>query len=87
MKRREDPTTDPPPIDRAKVRAILGAANVLRESGVSLHHHPIMEKLEEASGHPLAYYIFISTVDTTKLSSAELDDLTDGLLKGRVARG
>jgi len=85
MKRHNQPEPDPPAPDRAKVRAILEEANVLREAGVNLHFHEVLERLEEASGHPLAYLVFAFTCGDTKLSSAELDEFTDGLLKGRVS--
>jgi hypothetical protein len=85
MRPHPQPEPETPPIDRAKVRAILGEANALREAGVNLHHHQILEELTEASGHPLAMYIFAFTVGATPLSSAKLDEFADGLLKGRAS--
>jgi hypothetical protein len=79
MKRRATPTPEPPPIDRAKVRALLGKANVMREAGEGLHHSPVMAALEAVCGNPLAYYAFAFTPDDYHLSAAELDELADGL--------
>ena len=79
MKPRDEPVTDPPAPDWAKVRAILEEANVLREAGVNLHCHEVLERLEEASGHPLAYLVFAFTCGGAELSSAELEAFTDGL--------
>ena len=85
MKRREDPApAGPPPVDRAKVRALLEEANALREAGENLHHHPIMERLAEASRRPLAVYVFAFCPDDHRLSSARLDEMADGLAR-RVA--
>ena len=78
---RDKPAPEPePPIDRAKVRALLGEANALRESGVSLHQHPIMYALEEVCRDPLAYLVFIQYPNDYKLSAAKLDELADGLV-------
>lgn len=84
MKRRDEPEPETPPVDRAKVRALLEEANALREAGENLHHHPIMERLVEASRRPLAVYVFAFVPHDHRLTSARLDELADGLLP-RVA--
>jgi len=80
-------TSAPAPIDRAKVRALLGDANALRESGVSLHQHPVMYALEEVCRDPLAYLVFIAYPDDMKIPDAELDELADGLVNRTMPWG
>jgi hypothetical protein len=86
MRRR--PQSEPealPPVDRARVRAILEEANVQREAGVDLHHHPALLALEDECNSILAYYVFAWCPDGRKLTAAELDELADGLLQSSVA--
>lgn len=81
MKRREDPATETPPVDRAKVRALLEEANALRESGVNLHHHATLLALEAECDSIMAYHVFAWYPDSYKLTDAELDELADGLVR------
>jgi len=73
------PDADPPPVDRDRVRRLLGLANDLRESGVNLHHHPLMTELAEASRKPLAIYVFAFICDDATLDDDRLDAFADGL--------
>ena len=84
MKRREDPATETPPVDRAQVRALLGQANAARERGETMHHHPTLLALEDVCDSIMAYYVFAFKSDDYRFSAAELDDLAN-LLARRVA--
>lgn len=84
MKRREDPAPEPPPVDRAKVRALLGEANAARERGENMHHHPTLLALEDVCDSIVAYYVFAFTSDDYRFSNEELDDLAERLVP-RVA--
>ena len=77
--RPKPPDADPPPVDRERVRRLLGLANDLRESGVSLHYHQIMTELAEASGNTLAIYVFTAIPDDVPLDDDRLDAFADGL--------
>ena len=80
MKPREQPAPEPPPVDRAKVRALLGEANAARERGETMHHHPTLLALEDVCNRIAAYYVFMRYPNTYKLTDAELDELADGLV-------
>jgi hypothetical protein len=80
MKPREAPAPEAALIDRAKVRALLGEANALRESGVNLHHHPVMEGLGDLCG-VMGLYVFAFTADDCRLDEAQLDAFADGLVR------
>jgi len=77
--RPKPPDDDPPPVDRARVRLLLGLANDLRESGVNLHYHPLMTALREAAHNPLAIYVFTFVPDDMTLDDDRLDAFADGL--------
>lgn len=81
MKRREDPAPETPPVDRAKVRALLGEANAARERGEIMHHHPTLLALEDVCDSIVAYYVFAFASDDYRFSAAELDDLADELVR------
>ena len=76
---RQPAPADPPPVDRERVRRLLGLANDLRESGVNLHYHPLMTELAEASGNTLASSVFAFICDDLKLDDDRLDAFADGL--------
>ena len=84
MKPREQPPPEPPPVDRAKVRALLGEANAARERGEIMHHHPTLLALEDVCDSIVAYYVFAFTSDDYRFSNEELDDLAERLVP-RVA--
>ena len=88
MKRRDQPEpAELPMATVAEVRAILEEANRLREAGVNLHCHPVLERLEEVSGSVLNYYVFVCIPDDMKLSAAELDAMAESMPRyPRVAK-
>jgi len=77
MRPREQPEPETPPVDRAKVRAILGEANAARERG----EHPTLSALGDVCNSIVAGYVFIKYPDSYKLTDAELDELADGLVR------
>lgn len=80
MKRLSKPTPEPPPIDRARVGALLRQANAARERGRLTPRHPALTELGELCG-VLAEYIFVWYPDDYHLSAADIDVLTDGLVR------
>ena len=88
MKRRDQPAPAELPLATvAEVREILEEANRLREAGVNLHYHPVLERLEEVCGNVLAVYVFAFTCDDMKLSAAELDAMAESMPRyPRVAK-
>ena len=82
--RPKPPDADPPPVDRERVRLLLGLANDLRESGVNLHCHSVMTELAEASRNVLAIYVFAFICDDAKLDDDRLDAFADGLTGHRL---
>ena len=81
MRHREQPEPDPPPVDRSRVRALLGEANAARERGEVMHQHPTLLALEDVCNSIAAYYVFMRYPDNYKLTDAELDELADGLVR------
>lgn len=78
MRRREGPTLEPVPVDRAQVRALLEEANAARERGESMHRHPALAALGELCG-VMGQYAFSLSADRL-LTPAELDEMEKWLL-------
>jgi hypothetical protein len=58
MRRREEPTTESPPIDVARVREIVGEAVAAKLRGENMHEHPYFHDLNALVGSCMAgYYV------------------------------
>ena len=80
MRRREDPApAGPPPVDRAKVRALLETAAADRNRGVTMHQHPALMELGDLCGI-MAYYAFALEPDNRPLGKADLDELEERIV-------
>ena len=57
MRRKEQATPEPLPVDGARIRQLIAQAAADRDAGVVMHHHPALEELGELCGI-LTYYRF-----------------------------
>ena len=80
MKPRDEPITDPPPIDRAKVHALLDTAAADRDRGETMHQHPALMELSDLAG-VMAYYAAQYALDGRE----DLDALADHIVRHAAA--
>ena len=80
MKRREDPAPETPPVDRARVRALLETAAADRNGGMTMHQHPALIELGDLCGI-MAYYAFAFLPADHPLGKADLDELEERIVR------
>lgn len=80
MRPRSRPTPAPPPADVKEIRELLGRAARDKAARKDMHRHPALVRLGEIGG-PLAYHALITQVNGVPLTEAELDSLTDRVVR------
>ena len=76
MKRRDQPPPEPPPVDRAKVHALVAELHAAKRRGESIHATPPIYALDDLVGSCMAacYVVYSLSTDAPPPSVAHMAD-------------